>query len=276
MKMGTPRLTFEALPGKAKEMRRDIIQMLTEAGSGHPGGSLSCIDILTVLYFHLANYDPKDPKSPDRDRIILSKGHAAPALYAALAHAGFFPRELLATLRKLDSPLQGHPDLRRLPGLEASTGSLGQGLSIGIGAALARRLDNRSYYTYVVMSDGETNEGQTWEAVMAAAHHKVDHLIAILDYNKFQLDDATHRICDMEPMVEKWQSFNWHVQEIDGHNFRQIAAAIREAQEVKDKPSIIIAHTIKGKGVSFMENNNHYHGVAPTKDEAGRALQELA
>ena len=273
--MSAPRLKLEALPVKAKEMRRDIIRMITEAGSGHPGGSLSCIDILTVLYFHIANYDPKNPKSPDRDRIILSKGHAAPALYAALAHAGFFPKDQLATLRKLGSPLQGHPDLRRLPGLEASTGSLGQGLSIGIGCALARRLDKRSYYTYVVMSDGETNEGQTWEAIMAAQHHNVDHLIAILDYNKFQLDDAVHKICDMEPMVQKWQSFNWHVQEIDGHNFPQIVAAIREAQEVKDKPCIIVAHTIKGKGVSFMENNNHYHGVAPTKDEAERALKEL-
>ena len=270
------KLTLEALPLKAREMRRDIIRMLTEAGSGHPGGSLSAIDLLTVLYFHIMNHDPGRPKWPDRDRLILSKGHGAPALYAALAHAGYFPRELLLTLRRLESPLQGHPDLRRLPGLEASTGSLGQGLSIGIGCALARRLDKRSYYTYVVMSDGETNEGQTWEAASAAAHHRVDHLIALLDYNKFQLDDSVKKICDMEPMIEKWRSFNWHVQEIDGHNFRQIAAAVREAQEVKDKPCMIIAHTVKGKGVSFMENDNHFHGVAPTKEEAERALQELA
>lgn len=270
------KLTLEELPSKAKEIRRDIIQMLAQAGSGHPGGSLSATDILTALYFHLMNHDPQKPKWPDRDRLILSKGHGAPALYAALAHAGYFPRALLATLRKLDSPLQGHPDRRRLPGLEASTGSLGQGLSVGIGAALARRLDQKSYYTYVVMSDGETNEGQTWEAASAAAHHRVDHLIAILDYNKFQLDDAVQKICDMEPMVGKWQNFNWHVQEIDGHNFRQIIAAVREAQEVKGRPCIIVAHTIKGKGVSFMENNNHFHGVAPTSEEAGRALQELA
>lgn len=269
-------LPLEALPVKAKEMRRDIIRMLAEAGSGHPGGSLSAIDLLTVLYFHLMNHDPANPRWVDRDRLILSKGHGAPALYVALAHAGYFPKELLTTLRKLDSPLQGHPDMRRLPGLEASTGSLGQGLSIAIGCALARRLDNRSYYTYVILSDGETNEGQTWEAASAAAHHKVDHLIAILDYNKFQLDDAVHKICDMEPMLAKWQSFNWHVQEIDGHDFKEIARAIREAQEVKAKPSIIVAHTIKGKGVSFMENNNHFHGVAPTKEEAERALQELA
>lgn len=270
------KLSLEELPLKAKEIRRDIIRMLAEAGSGHPGGSLSSTDILTALYFHLMNHDPKNPKWPDRDRLILSKGHGAPVLYAALAQAGYFTHDLLGTLRKLDSPLQGHPDLRRLPGLEASTGSLGQGLSIGIGHALARRLDRRSYYTYVVMSDGETNEGQTWEAASAAAHHRVDHLIVILDYNKFQLDDAVHKICDMEPMVGKWQSFNWHVQEIDGHNFRQIVAAVREAQEVQGKPCIIVAHTIKGKGVSFMENNNHFHGVAPTREEAERALQELA
>lgn len=269
-------LTLEELPLKAKEIRRDVIRMLAKAGSGHPGGSLSATDILTVLYFHLLNHDPKNPKWSERDRVILSKGHGCPALYAALAHAGYFPKDLLLTLRELDSPLQGHPDLRRLPGLEASTGSLGQGLSVGIGYALARRLNKQSFYTYVVMSDGETNEGQTWEAVMAAAHHKVDHLIALLDYNKFQLDDSVHKICDMEPMVAKWQNFNWHVQEIDGHNIPQIVAAIREAQEVKNKPCMIIAHTIKGKGVSFMENNNEFHGVAPTAEQAERALQELA
>ena len=270
------KLALEDLPSKAKEIRRDIIRMLGEAASGHPGGSLSATDILTTLYFHIMNHDPAKPKWPDRDRLILSKGHGAPALYAALAHSGYFPKELLLTLRKLESPLQGHPDLRRLPGIEASTGSLGQGLSVGIGCALARRLDKRSYYTYVVMSDGETNEGQTWEAASAAAHHKVDHLIAILDYNKFQLDDSVQKICDMEPMVEKWQSFKWHVQEIDGHNIRQIAASIREAQEVQGKPCMIVAHTIKGKGVSFMENNNHFHGVAPNKEETEKALQELA
>lgn len=270
------KLTLAELPLKAKEIRRDIIRMLAEAGSGHPGGSLSAIDILTVLYFHLMNHDPAKPKWPDRDRVILSKGHGAPALYAALAHAGYFPKELLWTLRKLDSPLQGHPDMRRLPGIEASTGSLGQGLSIALGCALARRLDKKSYYTYAILSDGETNEGQTWEAASAAAHHRADHLIAILDYNKFQLDDAVHKICDMEPMVGKWQNFNWHVQEIDGHNLQQIAASIREAQEVKGRPCIIVAHTVKGKGVSFMENNNHFHGVAPTKEEAEKALQELA
>lgn len=270
------KLSFEELPLKAKEIRADIIRMLAEAGSGHPGGSLSCTDILTALYFHLANHDPKNPKWENRDRIILSKGHGAPALYAALAHAGYFDKKLLLTLRKLGSPLQGHPDLRRLPGLEASTGSLGQGLSVGLGHALARRLDKRHYMTYVIMSDGEMNEGQTWEAAMCAAHHRADHLTLILDYNKFQLDDSVQKICDMEPMAGKWQNFNWHVQEIDGHNMKQIVAAVKEAQEVRGRPSIIVAHTIKGKGVSFMENNNHFHGVAPTKQEAEKALAELA
>ena len=275
MPLSMKKLSLDQLPSKAKEIRRDIIRMLGEAGSGHPGGSLSSTDILTVLYFHIMNHDPAKPKWPDRDRMVLSKGHGAPALYATLAHAGYFPKELLMTLRKLESPLQGHPDLRRLPGLEASTGSLGQGLSVSIGYALAGRLDKKPYYTYCVISDGETNEGQIWEAASAASHHRVDHLIAILDYNKFQLDDSVQKICDMEPMVGKWQNFNWHVQEIDGHNIRQIAAAIREAQEVKGKPCMIVAHTIKGKGVSFMENNNHFHGVAPTKEETEKALAEL-
>jgi len=191
------KLTLEELPLKAKEIRRDIISMLAEAASGHPGGSLSCADILTALYFHLANHDPKNPKWENRDRIILSKGHGAPALYAALAHAGYFDTKMLLTLRKLGSPLQGHPDLRRLPGLEASTGSLGQGLSVGLGHAFARRLDKRHYMTYVVMSDGEMNEGQTWEAAACAAHHRLDHLTLILDYNKYQHDHVQVLCADL-------------------------------------------------------------------------------
>ncbi len=268
--------SIEELKTCAKQIRRDIIEMTFAAGSGHPGGSLSATDILTALYFSVMRHDPKNPKWPDRDRLILSKGHASPLLYSALAEAGYFDRNLLLTFRKLGSSLQGHPDRRRLPGVEASTGSLGQGLSIGIGHALARRLDRKNYDTYVVMSDGETNEGQTWEAAAMAAHHKVDHLIAILDKNRFQLDDATSVICNMEPMAEKWKAFKWHVQEIDGHDLGQILKAIEIAQKVKDQPAMIIAHTIKGKGVSFMENNNHFHGVAPTKEEAERALKELA
>src|SRR3990167_872037 len=264
-----------ALCRQANEIRKDIIRMLFEAGSGHPGGSLSATDILTALYFKILRHDPKNPKWPDRDRVILSKGHGAPVLYAALAHAGYFPRELLTTLRKLDSPLQGHPDMRRLPGLEASTGSLGQGLSIGVGMALAGKLDRKDYRSYVILSDGETNEGQIWEAASFAAHHKMDHLITILDYNKFQLDDSVKSIIDMEPMVDKWKAFGWHVFEIDGHNMKTLLETLEAAKKVQGKPIMIVAHTIKGKGVSFMENNNHYHGVAPTKEEAERALNEL-
>jgi transketolase len=268
--------SIEDLKARAKQIRRDIIEMTGIAASGHPGGSLSATDIVTALYFSVMRHDPKNPSWPDRDRFILSKGHASPLLYSALAESGYFDRSLLPTFRQMGSALQGHPDRRRLAGVEASTGSLGQGLSIGIGHALARRLDHKDYYTYVVLSDGETNEGQTWEAIAMAAHHKVGHLIAILDYNKFQLDDSTKEICDMEPMGEKWKAFNWDVQEIDGHDFNAILKAIHNAQKVKEKPAVIVAHTIKGKGVSFMENNNHFHGVAPTADEMKRALAELA
>ncbi len=249
--------------------------MLAQAASGHPGGSLSCTDILTVLYFKMARHDPKNPKCPDRDRIILSKGHGAPALYAALAHAGYFPVSELMSIRTLGSRLQGHPDQKRTPGVEVSSGSLGQGISIGIGSALARRLDRKKYWTYVITSDGEMNEGQTWEAASFAAHHKVDHLIAIMDYNKFQLDGAVKDILHMEPMVDKWKAFGWHVFEVDGHDMVSLIHTIEEAKKVSGAPVMIIAHTIKGKGVSFMEGNNNFHGVAPTKEEAEKALKEL-
>jgi len=263
------------LCAKAREMRCEIIRMLGEAGSGHPGGSLSCADLLTALYFNALKHDPKNPKWPDRDRLVLSKGHGAPALYAALALCGYFPKEQLLTLRQLGSPLQGHPDMRKLPGLEASTGSLGQGLSIGIGIALAQILDKKDYRTYVVLSDGECNEGQIWEAAASAAHFKLNHLIAILDYNKYQLDGAVKDILDMEPMAKKWESFGWNVCEIDGHNMVEILEALEWAEKQGGAPSMIIAHTIKGKGVSFMENNNNFHGVAPTQEETVKALQEL-
>lgn len=269
-------INIVALKTMAKQVRRDIVTMTWAANSGHPGGSLSATELGVALYFSIMRHDPKNPKGADRDRFILSKGHATPMLYSVLAHAGYFDPTLLPTFRKLGSPLQGHPDRRRLPGVEASTGSLGQGLSIGIGHALARRLDQKDYYTYVILSDGETNEGQVWEATAMAAHHHVDHLIAFLDYNKFQLDDSTKTICDMEPMADKWRSFNWHVQEIDGHDFEQILAAAQTAKAVKNQPAIVICHTIKGKGISFMENNNHFHGVAPNKEEMERALKELA
>lgn len=270
------KFSLEELQVRAKQVRRDIVEMTGLAESGHPGGSLSAVEILTTLYFAVMNYDPQNPKLADRDRLILSKGHASPLLYSVLAEAGFFDRALLPTFRKLGSPLQGHPDRRRLAGVEASTGSLGQGLSIGVGHALARKLDKKDYFTYVVMSDGEMDEGQTWEAAAMAAHHKTDHLILILDANKFQLDDSTKMICDMEPLEDKWRSFRWNVQRIDGHDFKQVYDAILKAQQVKNQPAIIIADTVKGKGVSFMENNNHFHGVAPTKDEVVKALKELA
>lgn len=268
--------SIEELKNRAKQIRRDIIEMTYKAASGHPGGSLSATEILTALYFSVMRHDPKNPHWPDRDRLILSKGHATPLLYSCLAESGYFDRSLLSTFRELGSVLQGHPDRRRLGGVEASTGSLGQGLSIACGHALARRLDKKDYFTYVVMSDGETNEGQTWEAAAMAAHHKLDHLVVFLDYNKFQLDDSTAKICDMEPMADKWNAFRWHTQEVDGHDFAQIFKAIETAQKVKDRPCMIICHTVKGKGVSFMENNNHFHGVAPTKDEMEKALKELA
>lgn len=269
------KLSIEELKVRARQIRRDIVEMTYLAGSGHPGGSLSAVELVSALYLTIMNHDPKNPKWADRDRLILSKGHASPLLYSVLAEAGYFDRKLLSTFRKLDSPLQGHPDMRKLGGVEASTGSLGQGLSIGIGHALARRLDKKSYVTYVVISDGETNEGQTWEAAASAAHNKVDHLIVFLDYNKYQLDDSTAVICNMEPMADKWRSFGWHVTEIDGHDYGQILKAEAEARKIQSQPVMIIAHTVKGKGVSFMEGNNSFHGVAPTKEEADRAFKEL-
>ncbi len=267
--------SIEDLKKTAKQIRRDIIEMTFASASGHPGGSLSAVEIVTSLYFAVMRHDPKNPTWPDRDRLILSKGHASPLLYSALARLGYFDPALLPTFRKFGSPLQGHPDRRRLAGVEASTGSLGQGLSIGIGHALARRLDKKDYFTYVVMSDGEMNEGQTWEAAAMAAHHKVDHLVMIVDANGFQLDDSTKNICDMGCLSEKWKSFNWNVQEIDGHDWSQVLSAIANAKKVKNQPAMIVANTVKGKGVSFMEHNNHFHGVAPVKEEMERALKEL-
>ena len=271
----TKNTDWDVLSKTALTIRRDIIKMLGIAGSGHPGGSLSCTDILTLLYFHHLRHDAKNPKWPDRDRLIFSKGHGCPALYSALARAGYFDPKLLLTLRQLGSPLQGHPDVRRLPGIEASTGSLGQGLSVGIGCALAARFDKKDFKTYAIISDGELNEGQIWEAAAFAAHHKLSNLITILDYNKYQLSGATKDILDMEPVADKWRAFGWETKEIDGHDLREISEAIDWARSAVSAPRIIIAHTVKGKGVSFMENNNNFHGVANTKDETARALKEL-
>ena len=249
--------------------------MLAKAGSGHPGGSLSAADLVTALYFRALNHDPKNPQWPDRDRFILSKGHAVPIVYAALAVAGYFPESQLMTLRQLGSPLQGHPDQRRCPGIEACTGSLGQGLSVGVGMALAARWQQALFRTYVLLSDGETNEGQTWEAAAFAGFHHLNTLTAILDYNKFQLDGAVADVLSMEPMVDKWRSFGWEVRELDGHNMAQIVEALDWARTITTHPTILIAHTVKGKGVSFMESNNYFHGVAPTAAEAEWALKEL-
>jgi transketolase len=259
----------------ANRIRQDVVRMIGEAGSGHPGGSLSAADIVTALYFNEMRHDPARPDWPDRDRFILSKGHAVPVLYSAFMEAGYLSRDLLPTLRKLGSPLQGHPDRRTVPALEASTGSLGNGLSIGLGYALAARLDNRDYRVYVMMGDGENQEGQVWEAAMWAGYQKIDNIVAIVDYNKQQLDDWVIKILDLEPLQAKWAAFNWHTIVIDGHDMSQILAALRQARETKGKPTCIIANTVKGKGVSFMENNVEFHGIAPTPAQVKQAISEL-
>jgi len=269
-------LSLEDMEQMARKLRRHIVTMTAKAGSGHPGGSLSAVEVVTALYFGLMRHDPANPNWPDRDRFVLSKGHAAPLLYAALAECGYFPVEELSTLRQLDSRLQGHTDRTTTPGVEMSAGALGQGLSFGIGIALAGRLDFRPYRVHVLLGDGECDEGQVWEAVMAAAHFKTDNLVAIVDHNKQQLDGWTRDIMNLEPLAPKWRSFDWHVIEIDGHDLPQIIAALEAAKQVKGQPAVIIAHTTKGKGVSFMENNPEFHGRAATAEELEKALAELA
>jgi len=259
----------------AKKLRRHVITMIAQAGSGHPGGSLSAADIITALYFRVLRHDPKDPQWPERDRFILSKGHAAPILYAALAETGYFPVAELETLRKMDSRLQGHTDRGLTPGVEMSAGSLGMGLSFAIGIALAARLDSRTYRTYALLSDGECQEGQTWEAALAATQFKLSNLTAMVDCNGIQLSGRTCDIISLEPLIRKWQAFGWHVIDIDGHDFDQILGALIEAEKTKGRPTMITARTIKGKGVSFMENNVAFHGKAPAPEEAQRALKEL-
>ena len=259
----------------AKQMRIDIIKMLAAAGSGHPGGSLSATDILAVLYFDKMNIDPTNVEDPDRDRLVLAKGHAAPALYAALAQRGYFPREDLITLRKRGSHLQGHPNMSTTPGVEMSTGSLGQGLSVANGMALAGRLDNRDYWVYCIMGDGEIQEGQVWEAAMSAAHYGLDHVIAFVDHNHLQIDGNNDQVMTVNPIDEKFRAFGWDVLTIDGHDYEAIADAIEHAKATKGKPTVIVCETVKGKGVSFMENQVGWHGVAPTAEQAERALAEL-
>ncbi len=259
---------------KAIGIRKDILKMLTMAGSGHTGGSLSLVEILLVLYHYAMRHDPGNPYWPGRDRLLLSKGHGCPALYAVLADCGYFPREELWTLRKLGSALQGHPQLG-LPGLEISSGSLGQGLSVANGIALAARLDNIDIRVYCVMGDGETNEGQIWEAAMTASHYKLASVCGIVDYNELQIDDFCCKVKDMAPYMRKWESFGWHAIETDGHDSEKLMGAFDKAKEVKDRPTVIIAHTVKGKGVSFVENKVEWHGIAPKKEEYERAVQEL-
>jgi len=270
-----PALSLEEMAGIAKKLRRRIVEMTGKAGSGHPGGSLSAADIVTALYFSVLRHDPANPRWEDRDRFILSKGHAAPLLYAALAESGYFPVEELTTLRSLGSRLQGHCDMTVTPGVEISSGSLGQGLSFGIGVALAGRLDNRDYRTYVLLGDGECDEGQVWEAVMSAAHHKLDNIVAIVDHNRQQIDGWNYEVMNLEPLAQKWEAFSWHTIEVDGHDLSRLLAAFDEAKKVKEKPTVIIALTVKGRGVSFMENNLEFHGRAPTPDEVEKALEEL-
>jgi transketolase len=265
---------IKKLEEKAKQIRRLIIQMLAKAGSGHPGGSLSATDLITALYFVVLKHNPKDPSWPERDRFHLSKGHCCPLWYALLSESGYFPKEELMTLRRLGSLLQGHPD-RRTPGIEAASGSLGQGLSIALGMSLAVKMDKKDSRVYVLLGDGEIQEGNIWEAAMAASHYHCDNLCAILDNNGFQIDGKIKDVMNLEPLIGKWQAFGWHTIEINGHNMKDILSAYEEAKTIKNKPTIIIAHTIKGKGVSFMENVVDFHGRAPTKEEAEKALKEL-
>ncbi len=268
-------LSVTEMEAMAKKLRRHIITMTGKAGSGHPGGSLSAVEIVTALYFGLLRHKPSDPQWTDRDRFILSKGHAAPLLYAALAECGYLPIEELITLRQLDSRLQGHVDQTVTPGVEMSAGALGQGLSFAIGVTLAGRLNSQKYRVYVLLGDGECDEGQVWEGAMAAAHFKVDNLVAIVDNNGQQIDGWNRDVMNLDPFNKKWQAFGWHVIEVDGHDLTQLIDAFNQAKLVKGQPTIIIAHTIKGKGVSFMENNLDFHGKAPTTAEVERALKEL-
>ena len=263
------------LRAKTKELRTKILKMLCEAGSGHSGGSLSSIDILTVLYNKVMNHDPKNPKYPGRDRFVLSKGHVCPALYVVLADCGYFDESHLMTLRKYGSILQGHPYMHKTPGLDVSSGSLGQGLSVAVGMALGARMDNGNPRVYCLLGDGEPQEGQVWEAAMAAGHYKLDNLCGIVDQNRLQIDGFVKDVMNIEPLADKWAAFNWNVIRCDGHDVTSIEKAFTEAAAFKGKPSVIIADTVKGKGVSFMENKCNWHGVAPNKEQLETAMCEL-
>lgn len=269
---------IEMLTKKANDIRQSIIKMLVEAGSGHTAGPLGMTDIFTALYFHVMHHDPQNLEWKNRDRLILSNGHICPVLYATMAHAGYLPVEELQTLRKFGSKLQGHPHREYFPALETSSGPLGSGLSQAVGMALADRLDNgvkSPIFFYTMLGDGELNEGQVWEAVLHAGKEKLRNIIAIVDRNNIQIDGYTEDIMPLEPLADKWRAFNWHVQEIDGHNFQDIVSAIGQAQAVFDRPSVIIAHTIPGKGVKMFENDYKWHGMPPNKEQGEMAIKEL-
>ncbi len=266
---------IEELKSVAKTVRGDIVSMLTESASGHPGGSLSAADILTTLFFREMNIDPENPKDENRDRFVLSKGHAAPVLYSVLARKGYFPVEELKTLRKIGSRLQGHPSMKCLPGIDMSTGSLGQGISASVGMALAGKIDKKDYRVYTLLGDGELEEGQVWEAAMSAAHYKLDNLTAFVDFNGLQIDGDITKVMNPSPIDKKFEAFGWNVLVIDGHNIEEIIDAIDKAKNCKGKPTAVICNTIKGKGVSFMENQAAWHGTAPSKEQCEQALAEI-
>ncbi|MHA2227425.1 MAG: transketolase [Candidatus Hodarchaeales archaeon] len=267
---------LEFLESKAFAIRRQILEMISRVGSGHPGGSLSCVEILIALYFHVMNIDPNKPRWEDRDRFILSKGHAAPALYATLAEKGFFSIEDQKPLRSIESRLQGHPDRHRLPGVDVSTGSLGNGLSLGLGITLAGKLNKQDYRTYVLLGDGECNEGLVWEAAMAASHHRAENLIAVIDRNGLQIDGPTEKVMGIEPLARKWESFGWNVLQVDGHDIKALISAFEQAKHHRHQPSVIIAHLIKGSGVSYMEWVADFHGKPLNQEELISALGELS
>lgn len=267
--------SLDELKSISTEIRKDIVKMLTESASGHPGGSLSATDIMTVLFFKEMNLDPNNEKDPNRDRFVLSKGHAAPVLYSALARRGYFPVEELSTLRKFKSRLQGHPSIQYLPGIDMSTGSLGQGVSAAVGMALAGKIDKKDYRVYTLLGDGELEEGQVWEASMCAAHYKLNNLTAFIDFNGLQIDGDITKVMNPCPIDKKFEAFGWNVLVIDGHNYEEIIDAIEKAKECKDKPTAVVCKTIKGKGVSFMENQAEWHGIAPSREQCEAALKEL-
>jgi len=270
----TKKIDIDALKEKALLFRKEILEATNSAGSGHPGGSLSAVEILSSLYFHKINHKSDEPKWEDRDRVIISKGHITPAVYVVLANAGYFPKEELKGFRKYGSRLQGHVT-QKVPGVEFNTGSLGHGLSVANGMALGAKMLKKAFNVYCLLGDGEMQEGSNWEAAMTASHHKLDNVCAIVDYNKVQENGPTNEIKNLEPFADKWKSFGWHVVDIDGHNFKEIIAALDEHDTVVGKPTVIIANTVKGKGISFMEGNKKWHGKAPNDEQLKDALSEL-